>query len=213
MGAVSLGPLEWSVSARPLRGQPASGDLAVVRPFDRGVLVGVVDGLGHGAEAAYAARLAVAELEQHAEESVLALVRRCHTALRGTRGVVMSLASLNAQDDTLTWLGVGNVEGVLVRARPDGGPLRENVLLRGGVVGHDLPPLQAAVVPVAEGDGLAFATDGIRAEFITAFSANGTPARQAADLMKRFTKETDDALVLVARYLGRHHDRANRRFA
>jgi hypothetical protein len=205
--------LEWSVSASPLGGEAASGDLAVVCPFPNGALVAVVDGLGHGAEAAHAARLAAAELQRHAAESVIALVRRCHSALRGTRGVVLSLASFNTRDDTLTWLGVGNVEGVLVRAQPVGAPFRENVLLRGGVVGHDLPPLQAFVVPVAADDCLVFATDGVRAEFITAVSTNGPPARQAGDLLSRYAKGTDDALVLVARYLGNEHDRATRRLA
>lgn len=201
MDAVSEGPLEWSVAAQSLGGEPDSGDLAVVRPFPNGALVAVIDGLGHGAEAAQAARVAAAELEAHASDSVIALLRRCHGALRGTRGVVMSLASFNVRDDTMTWIGVGNVEGVLVRANPEGSTFRENVLLRGGVVGHDLPPLQAFVVPVARGDSLAFATDGLRAEFLTAVSASGTPARQATDLLTRYIKSTDDALVLVARYL------------
>lgn len=195
-------PIEWSVRSRALKGERASGDHAVVKVFAGGALVGVIDGLGHGEEAAHAARLCVAELEAHASDSVIALVRRCHTALRGSRGVVMSLASLNAQDDTMTWLGVGNVEGVLVRGQHAGSLLRENVLLRGGVVGHDLPPLQAFVVPIARGDCLTFATDGMRAEFITAVSAKGQPDRQATDLLARFDKGTDDALVLVARYLG-----------
>ena len=210
MDAVSEA-LEWSVSASTLSGEAKSGDLALVRPFPRGVLVAVLDGLGHGEEAAHAARLAAVELERHAAESVIALVRRCHGALRGTRGVVLSLASFNTRDDTMTWLGVGNVEGVLVRAQPAGSPFRENVLLRGGVVGHDLPPLQAFVVPVTADDCLAFATDGLRSEFITAVSVNGPPARQAADLLSRYGKDTDDALVLVARYLGETHDRATRR--
>ena len=195
-------PLEWSVRSRTLTGEKASGDLAVVKAFPNGALIAVIDGLGHGEEAAHAATLASAELEARASDSVIALVRRCHAALRGSRGVVMSLSSFNAADDTMTWLGVGNVEGVLVRARSKGSPLRENVLLRGGVVGHDLPPLQAFVVPVSPGDFVTFATDGVRGEFITAVSANGPPDRQATDLLARFTKGTDDALVLVARYLG-----------
>lgn len=213
MGTVTAAPLEWSVATRPLRGEAASGDLAVVRPFANGALVAVLDGLGHGSEAAHAARLAATELEGHAQESVIALVRRCHAALRGTRGVVISLASFNAVDDTMTWLGVGNVEAILVRARPSGEPFRENVLLRGGVVGHDLPPLQGFVVTVAGGDTLAFATDGVRSEFLTGVSVDVPPARQANELLSRYAKDSDDALVLVARYLGRRTDGATRRVA
>ncbi len=212
MGAVSEVPLEWSVAARTLSGEAQSGDLAVVRPFPGGVLAAVVDGLGHGEEAAHAAKLAAAELERHASESPIALLRRCHTALRGSRGVVMSIAAFNTQDDTMTWLGVGNVEAVLIRAQPSHYQARENVMLRGGVVGHDLPPLQAFVVPVARGDCLAFATDGVRTEFISAVVATGPPpARQATDLLSRYAKETDDALVLVARYSGQNHDRTTGR--
>lgn len=207
MGAVNEESVEWSVAARALQAEAPSGDLAVVHPFPHGTLVAVIDGLGHGAEAAHAAKLAAAELGRHAADSPIGLLRRCHKALRGTRGVVMSLASFNTRDDTMTWLGIGNVEAVLVRAQPSHYPLRENVMLRGGVVGHDLPPLQAFVVPVARGDCLTFATDGVRTEFITAVAASGPPpARQAPDLLSRYAKETDDALVLVARYLGQNHD-------
>ena len=195
-------PLEWSVRSHMLSGEKASGDHAVVKTFPGGALAAVIDGLGHGEEAAHAAQLCGAELEAHPSDSVIALVKRCHEALRGSRGVVISLASFNGRDDTMSWLGVGNVEGVLVRGQHAGSLLRENVLLRGGVVGHDLPPLQAFVVSVARGDCLTFATDGLRAEFITAVSAKGQPDRQATDLLARYAKDTDDALVMVARYLG-----------
>ena len=212
MGAVSEASLEWSVASRSLHHEAPSGDLGVVHQFQDGVLVAVMDGLGHGADAAHAAKLAAVELERHAGESPIALLRRCHTVLRGTRGVVMSLASFNIRDDTMTWLGVGNVEAVLVRAQPSHYQPRESVMLRGGAVGHDLPPLQAVVVPVARGDCLTLATDGVRTEFITAVATNGPPpARQATDLLSRYAKETDDALVLVARYLGQNHDRATGR--
>ena len=193
-------PFEWAQAARALSGQ--SGDCALVRPFDRGFLVGVVDGLGHGPEAAEAAGLAVRELEAYAGESVIALVRRAHTRLRGTRGVVLSLASFNTLDETMTWIGVGNVEGVLIRAEPGSGSARETILQRGGVVGYDLPPLQASVVAVSAGDTLVFATDGLRSEFVTGLRSNISPERHATELLAQYGKATDDALVLVARYLG-----------
>ena len=59
--------------------------------------------------------LAIATLAAYAHEPIISLIRRCHEALRGTRGVVMSIASLNTHDRTMVWLGVGNVEGVLLR--------------------------------------------------------------------------------------------------
>src|ERR1043166_5109907 len=87
--------LDWGVAASALPGQAQSGDAHLVKAVATGVLVAVVDGLGHGAEAATAARTAVHTLAEHAAESVLALLQRCHVALKGSRGVVMSLAFAN----------------------------------------------------------------------------------------------------------------------
>jgi phosphoserine phosphatase RsbX len=179
-------------------GQAASGDRHLVKPFPDGVLVAVVDGLGHGPEAA-----AAAALESYAEQPVISLVERCHKTLRGTRGAVMSLASYSARESTMAWVGVGNVEGVLLR-RP--GTLRagrESLLLRGGLVGTQVPALTAAVLPVRWGDILILASDGIRREFAGDVIVTDPPQKIADRILAEHGKTTDDALVLVSRYLGR----------
>ncbi|MBI3303159.1 MAG: SpoIIE family protein phosphatase [Deltaproteobacteria bacterium] len=202
--------IKWGVAARALAGQTASGDLHVGTPFPGGVLVGVVDGLGHGEEAAAAANIAVATLAAYAHESVIPLLQRCHEQLKGTRGVVLSLASFNAQESAMTWVGVGNVEGVLWRADVDARPASVSIPLRGGVVGYQLPPLRAAVLPVTRGDLVVFATDGIRSSFAQGLPLSDRLLRQAPDgpqhiadrILAQYGKNTDDALVLVVRYLG-----------
>ena len=73
-----------------------------------------------------------------ASHSALLLMKLCHEALHTTRGAVLTLASFNGLDGTVTWLGVGNVDGVLLRADPKAMPVREYVLLHGGVVGLQL---------------------------------------------------------------------------
>ena len=194
--------IEWGVSSRALPGQAASGDRHVVEPFSGGALIAAIDGLGHGTEAASAARKAGDVLGRHCAESVIALVRRCHDALHETRGVVMSLASFNGSDETMTWLGVGNVEGVLLRANARAVPVREQLLLRGGVVGYQLPQLSAWVLPLAMGDTLVFATDGIRSDFTGILDRSGSAPGLADRILARYAKATDDALVVVARYAG-----------
>jgi phosphoserine phosphatase RsbX len=185
-----------------MAGQTTSGDRHLVKPFPDGVLVAVVDGLGHGAEAGDAAALAVRTLESYAEQPVTSLVKRCHEALRGTRGAVMSLASYSARDAMMMWLGVGNVEGVLLRRSDKTHEERQSLLLRGGVVGTQLPALTAAITPVRSGDILILASDGIRSEFARRV-IGADPAQKIADrIMAEHRKATDDALVLVTRYLG-----------
>jgi negative regulator of sigma-B (phosphoserine phosphatase) len=200
MEAVNASLVDWGAAGLALEGQSASGDRYVVKPFTGGALAAVVDGLGHGEEAAAAAAGAILTLEDHAGESVIALVKRCHEKLRGTRGAVMSLASFIGCDSTVTWVGVGNVDGRLLRRiRHEG---KESLLLRAGVVGVQLPPLAAAVLPVAAGDAVILATDGIRGEFDRAVVLTDSPQIVADRILAEHKRGADDSLVLVLRYLG-----------
>lgn len=195
--------VHWGVATLALAGQTESGDLHLVAPVKDGVLLAVVDGLGHGEDAATAAKLAVKTLERFAAEPPLSLLQRCHAALKGTRGVVMSLAHVDAARSAMTWLGVGNVEGVLHHANWAQRSARASLVTRGGIVGSELPAVQAGVLPVGAGDTLVFATDGIRSGFTDDVSARDDPQHLADQILARYGKGTDDALVLVARYLGR----------
>src|SRR6266566_7052570 len=136
-------PIEWAVAELAQQGQSESGDRHLVLPTPDGGLVAVVDGLGHGAEAASAAKVAVRALERGGDRPLAQLFRDCHQSLIGTRGAVISAASFSVPDETMTWLGVGNVEGRLLRAPVSGSPPPDALLVRGGVVGAHLPPLGA----------------------------------------------------------------------
>src|SRR5207248_925097 len=131
-------------------------------------------------------------------EPVTALLVRCHEEMRGTRGAVMTLVSFR-DDDTLTWVGVGNVEALLLRA---GGGARESIVLRGGVVGYEIPPLRPITYAVAAGDTLVMATDGIRGSFGDQLRAEASPGELAEQILREHGKHNHDALVLVARYVG-----------
>lgn len=203
MDASSSPPwIEWGASVLALPGEVESGDLHAARVFPDGAVLAAVDGLGHGRDAAAAARLAVAILEAHAREPLLPLLRRCHEKLKGTRGVVLSLAWLDVRENVMTWLGVGNVEGVLVRANPGEAPPRKRLVPAPGVVGSRLPALHPRQVALQRGDLLIFGTDGIDVSFAEAPIPNGSPEQIARRIRDRFARNTDDALVLVARYLG-----------
>ena len=115
----------------------------------------------------------------------------------------MSLASLDWSAHRMTWLGVGNVAGALVRHsfRPDSTdwPVRR-LLVRGGVVGGDLPDLEAVRVALAPTDTLILATDGVDEQFADQLPTDLEPQPLAEHILARYGKGTDDALVLVARY-------------
>lgn len=194
--------LEYGVAKFILPGQNESGDQHLVCCSRDNILIAAIDGLGHGEEAAEAAKLATTILRQEVNEPVISLVRICHEKLRQGRGAVMSLASIDAAHGMMTWLGIGNVHGLLMRPGQNGATQHDTLLLRGGVVGGQLPPLQAAVLPVANGDTLVFATDGVRNEFLEGLSRLEAPQRAADRILQRYQSGTDDALALVVRLTG-----------
>lgn len=193
--------VEWGAAGTPLEGD-VSGDVHVVAPFPGGVLVGVIDGLGHGPEAAAAANAAARILASFAGEPLPDLLERCHEALRRTRGAVASLASFDARTASMSWSGVGNVEGWLLRADPAARPARESITLRGGIVGYQIPSVRVTELPVSRGDLLVLATDGLRSGFGDGIPVTGAPQEIAEGILARHARGSDDALVLVARYLG-----------
>jgi negative regulator of sigma-B (phosphoserine phosphatase) len=193
--------IEWGWAGSALEAE--SGDLHVVVPFAHGVLVALLDGLGHGPEAAAASTAAAPILQAHASDPLLTLVQRCHEGLRQTRGAVMSLASFSSRHSSMSWVGVGNVDGVLLRGSASAQQRGEAIALRGGVVGYRLPPLRPQTVPLSCGDTLIMATDGIRNGFSTGLSIDPCPQEMAESILARFANGTDDARVVVARYVGR----------
>ena len=205
--AFNLKPcIDWGIATRAVPGQTVSGDLHLVQPFACGALVAVADGLGHGDEATTAARVAMEILRENAGQSVTSLVQRCHDALINTRGAVMTLASFNTLEGALSWLSVGNVAGLLLRADTKATPTSESVVLRGGVIGYQLPALRSSVTAVSPGDLLILASDGIRSGFEQSVIASETPQQIADRIMNGHFKGTDDALALVVRYLGSRHE-------
>jgi serine phosphatase RsbU (regulator of sigma subunit) len=196
--------IAWCAAERALPGEVVCGDLHLVKPVRTGVLLAVVDGIGHGEEAKAVARTALdtLEVEGRVEETLPGQIRRCHDALTRTRGVAMTLALLESRTQSLTWLGVGTVQGVLLRADVQRQPSVERVVLRGGMVGYRLPELRPSQTSLAPGDLLLFATDGIHPGFADGVRPGEPPQRLAERILEKHFKGTDDALVLAVSYSG-----------
>jgi phosphoserine phosphatase RsbX len=193
--------VEWAVAGRPVAGESRSGDRGLVLAAGREALVAAVDGVGHGHAAAQAADVAVGVLREGPGGDVVALVQRCHAALRVTRGAAVGLAVFR-DDGTVTWLGVGNISGRLVPAgepSPAGGHWLGSQI---GVAGDDLPPLRPATLPLHRGDLLVLATDGIDTAFADELVATGPCDEIAERVLRLYARTMDDALVVAARYLG-----------
>lgn len=197
-----LATLEYALLCRPRAGERRCGDAAWVQESPEGAMLAVVDGLGCGNATAEAAERAVAVLRAHAGESLLSLAHRCHEALLGTRGAGLCLAALNAADGVLSWIGIGEVEALLIPARPGPSSPPQHLLNFAGVAGDHLSPLQIQVAAVHPGDCLVFATRGLAPGFAAEAQVAPSVDTLAQALLDRFGDATEDALVLVVRWWG-----------
>lgn len=191
--------IDWGVSGQPATG--LSPNRSLVHPVPRGVLLAVVHGLGP--EAAEAAELAVRTLREHANETVTALVRRCHEATAGSHRLTIGTAMINRIRGTLTWLGVGNVAGaVLSRGNTGRYQRQETLFQRAGVVGAQLPPLAPSIVPLMPRDLVIIRTNGMHMGVRRPSLLADSPQEIADQIVAEHHKDAADALVFVSRYLG-----------
>jgi hypothetical protein len=190
--------LDRGVAGAPHAGEERSGDLAVFVPTAVGALTCLIDGLGHGPEAADAAELCAHVVRANADAGAQDLLQTCHEALVDTRGVVMTAAWFDLEASTLAWAGVGTVDARLVRPGPE---LREDVaLVFGGVLGYRMPKVRQATMSLDRGDLLVMITDGISPAISPALASGGAAQKMADRIFELHGKGTDDALVVTVRY-------------
>jgi anti-sigma regulatory factor (Ser/Thr protein kinase) len=167
--------------------------------------VGVVDGLGHGVEAAEARQAALKLLEQQPTLDSAGLLREIDEGLRVTRGAAAAIAQIDGWSRQLSFAGVGNVTGRLFRPGVD-----QTLICRPGILGagHGVgvaarPRLHRLV----SADWIAPAvlvlhTDGITSRWDPA-DHPGTdhhhPAILAALIWRDALRGGDDATVVVVR--------------
>ena len=194
--------IDVGIAQVTLPGENECGDRCVVKVFENRAMVGVIDGLGHGEDAAHAAAVAAEVLEAFAHEPVGALMARCHERLRETRGAAITLIVFDCAAGLLEWTGAGNVSAVLLHREPSGDPSRTELLVRGGVAGGSLPSTAASTADIARGDVVAIATDGVRRGFVDGIKG-GEPLQALAErLLEQYQTSQDDALVAVVRVQG-----------
>jgi hypothetical protein len=194
-------PVEWGVARRCRPGEATSGDLGIVAVSPAGALVAGIDGLGHGSEAARAARTAADVIHGSSSRDLVRLIERCHVALADTRGAAISLAFISTTEGGLTWLGVGNVAGRVLSGDPSATRLKGSLAVASGIPGHELPRLRTAAIRMQAGDILLLATDGIEPAFADSLDVSGSTQAISERILANHWKPSDDALVVAVRYL------------
>jgi phosphoserine phosphatase RsbX len=199
-----IGPIEWAAARRPVPGEEVCGDFPIAVGIGRtAALFGVADGLGHGTAAETAALRAADVANRCRNEPLDVLLQLCHRGLSDTRGATITLARIDFETDTLSWIGIGNVTADLVAKGPGGVEIRASALLAGGIVGYRIPnALSTHQVSIGPGDLLVIATDGILEDHVAGIDFAAPAMAIAEHILDAYSRESDDALVLAARHRG-----------
>jgi negative regulator of sigma-B (phosphoserine phosphatase) len=182
--------MEWGQASRPQPGQTQSGDAAWTWAEPGRLHMAVIDGLGHGHEAALAAEAACGALERARAASLEEKLEGLHAALRPTRGAALALAVADFGLGIWRWCGVGNISGILVSPAR-----RERLLCKAGIVGLSMPAPLIRELPLPPDTVAVLCTDGVGESYVQEVAMGLGPVALATRLLVRHAKGTDDALV------------------
>jgi anti-sigma regulatory factor (Ser/Thr protein kinase)/serine/threonine protein phosphatase PrpC len=199
-------PLDIGVATRPKLGFEDNGDSFVIKHWGQSVLTGVIDGLGHGNLAHYAAETARNYVETHYDQPMARIFSGVAHDCRATRGVVMALARFDFLQPTtpeegppfhLTYANIGNVECRVLNS-----PQPVNLILRRGVLGGVAPNPVINESPWHNGNIMVLHSDGLTTRWRWEdFPDLGeqSAAITSQKLIQALAKEEDDATVLVVK--------------
>ncbi len=186
---------------RALEGETECGDAYAVRLTDRGYLLLLCDGLGHGHLAAHAAREGTRCFRESAEESPAALLREMHRAMTATRGAAAAVAHVDLTAVRVTYAGVGNIAGRIV-----GHGRSRGLMSVPGIVGHNLRTVNDVNYDLEDGSLVVMHSDGLTDKWDIGRYPGllaRSPLVVAATLMRDAAVRRDDASVLVCQVGGR----------
>lgn len=181
----------------PLPGESVSGDAWIARESGAGVTLMMVDGLGHGPNAAAAAAAALQSFERHHAQPLPAVLEKLHAALRASRGAAVAVVRVDRGTATATFCGVGNVAGTVISA--DGS---RKMVSHNGTVGHVVRRIQAFDYPCPAPALVILHTDGLGSSWSLetyAGLAERHPTLVSAVLYRDFTRGRDDVSVATVR--------------
>lgn len=186
--------LEAAARVRPLPGEAGAGDAAVIRELPDGLLIGMIDVLGHGPEAHEVAVRIAEFLRASPVTDPAALMSGLHERLRGTRGAAAGLCRIDDETGQLTYVAHGNTRARRLWPKPT------RLISRDGLIGTAIRQHQPQVLQLETGDVLLFYTDGVGDRFdLDDYrpAISDTPRALAHNVIELFGKAHDDAACIA----------------
>ena len=193
--------LELGVVCLPKKGEEVAGDGWLLEPSGDYCTVLVVDGLGHGPNAARAARAATDAFAAHPGATPAALMQICHGALVATRGAAGAAARVALAKSQGTFAGIGNIA-----CRVEWTDARRQLVSHSGTLGHVMRRVQEFDFSFPAGALLILHSDGLAGHWASA-DYPGLGSKHAGliagVLYRDHERGTDDVTVVVLKNMAR----------
>jgi anti-sigma regulatory factor (Ser/Thr protein kinase) len=193
----SLDKLRIAGMAVPHPGERFCGDAWAFHHTPDRTVVLLVDGIGHGWEAAEAAQEATTTFRKYADRAPGDILLSIHDALKKTRGAVAAIAEVRANEGTLTYAGVGNISAVVLA-----GTGSRSLVSHNGTLGMVTSRIQEFKVDWPADAVLVLHSDGLLSRWDLSSYAGlivRHPAVIGAALLRDFRRQRDDASVVVVK--------------
>ncbi|HEY9772367.1 MAG TPA: hypothetical protein V6C81_01005 [Planktothrix sp.] len=196
--------VEWAVARqfRTINSAKGETEIPILKATPSGIVCALIDGVGEDATAIEAAKRAAQPFEEYTHQSLTELFARSEKSLKAGTGVALTAAMFNVGFNTISWFGIGNVNGVLFRRSPAADPRYHRIELISGLIGTGQVRLREMCLPIKPGDLLIFATEGVADTFVEALPIDGKPRLVADQLMAKYCAPDTDCAMIVVRYLG-----------
>ncbi|MGA7521268.1 MAG: SpoIIE family protein phosphatase [Acidobacteriaceae bacterium] len=190
-------PLHIAGLAVPYPGERFCGDAWAFHDTPERMMVLLVDGLGHGRDAAEAAGEAIATFRKRQELAPAEILGYLHDALKKTRGAVAAVAEIRPGKGTLTYAGVGNISASVISASAS-----RSLVSHNGTLGMVTSRIQEFQSPWTADAILVLHSDGLHSKWDLSSYAGlmaRHPAIIGAALLRDFRRQRDDASVVVVK--------------
>ena len=145
--------LQYASSIRPCQGESLSGDAVVIRPLENGLLLAIVDVLGHGPEAHELTHRIDTFLSRYGSRDVVGTMTHLHQHLRGTRGAAVGLCAIDTTTGRVDYAGIGNT------AMRHFGAAETRLVSQDGVLGQNMRTPRPQHLQLEPGDLVVLYTD------------------------------------------------------
>jgi anti-sigma regulatory factor (Ser/Thr protein kinase) len=198
-GRRESGRYQQGVVCLPLDGQIVCGDAWLVDTKGASLRAVMIDGLGHGLEAAMAGSEAIRVMRESASATPADAMRAIHGALRATRGAAAAVAMVDTTTRHVRFAGIGNITASVVGI----GSMRR-MASHNGIVGHQIRTIHEFEYELPPHGYLILHSDGLSARWsLDAYPGliGHDPAIVAGVLHRDFGRHNDDASILALRHV------------